>query len=174
MRELSEKGQALLDDLQPELADDPFVQQVEDALGREIQRFEDTRADVFHKRFPQYADDTYGILPMLEWLFGLPIAPPVDIETRRGSVLARIRKRGSGAGSDWAAAITSVIGNNWTHLEGPGAYQLTITIPYEPGGFTAGALSALVSKITPANLQILIAYSQGFLVGISRIGLDPL
>ena len=37
-----------------------------------------------------------------------------------------------------------------------------------------GAYGRLLREITPAHLQIITSYSEGFLIGISRIGIEPI
>jgi uncharacterized protein YmfQ (DUF2313 family) len=124
--------------------------------------------------FPPNADDTYGILARWEEFFGLPVAPNVPLATRQQNLTSQLQKRRASSGADWEKAVTQALNTgDWDYIEGPGAYQVTITYPYQPGAYTSVQVQNLIRAITPAHIQILAAYSQGFLIGISLIG-DPL
>lgn len=56
----------------------------------------------------------------------------------------------------------------------PGAYQVAIHIPYVSGAFISAQLIALLQLITPAHIQVTVGYNNGFLVGISLVGIDSL
>lgn len=161
----------MLADLMPELQDSAAVQQAVDGAARELERLEETARDIRSKLSPLNADDTYNTLKMWERLFGLPVAPPIPVEQRRALVLASLRKRKSAAGSDWVELLTLALGGtSWEHQEGPTDYLISIKIPYDPTGFTAGQVAAIARRITPAHLDIATGLIDGFLIGISLIG----
>lgn len=181
---LTPRAQELLDDMPPYWHADPTARAVIQAFASEAQRIEETAAAIRDAVFPSQAADTpvlngsatVAILSMWEMLLDLPMNPAgVTTAERRSKVLARIQKRNSGAGSDWIAALTASLGTlSWTHTEGPGSYQVTIRIPYGTGSFTAGQVLALARLITPAHIDVTVGYDEGFLVGISAVGVDAL
>lgn len=166
----------LLDDLPPYLADDVYVQAIIDAHARELQRIEDTESAIRLTMFPANADDTYGFLSLWESLLGLPVASGGTLAERRNKVLAGLQKRNAGAGSAWVALMSQALGTTpWTYEENdPGDYELTIRIPYEEGSYTASQVLVLARQITPAHIDVIPAYEEGFLVGISEIEIEPL
>lgn len=161
-----------------------MTQAVINAQANELQRIEDAAVAVTTAMFPTRSTDvpllngswTAPILSMWETLLNLPVNPSgVSLADRRSKVQAHIQKRNSGAGSDWVAVLTEGLGPvAWTHQEGPGPYQVTILIPYVAGSYSAGQVAALARAITPAHLDLSVGYAEGFLVGISLVGLEPL
>jgi hypothetical protein len=179
---LSDKAQELLLDMPPYLSDNPLVQSVINSQANEFQRIDDAAAAIRNAMFPSQASDVsilngayvVPILSMWETILGLPVAP-VGITTadRVAKVVAHIRKRNASSGADWVATLTAALGSfSWSHQEGPGAYQVTISIPYISGSYSGAQVLALAKQITPAHLNLTVRYSQGFLVGISQVGID--
>lgn len=162
----------MLDDLPPYEADDPSFQNLVNCFAKEIDRIEDVANDIRTKLFPQNADDTYMTLSMWEKLLGLTVSPTgVSIEDRRAAVLSNIRKRNAGSGASWVDLMTTAIGTlAWSHSEGPGDNQITISAPYSSGTYNAGNSAVLARRITPAHLEILATYDEGFIIGVSMIG----
>lgn len=156
-------------------ADDLFCR-IQNALAKELQRAEDVLAEIRNQMLPQNADDTYGILGMWEALYGVPVEPPgVSLEQRRSIVIAQARKRSISSGLDWEEAVTEALGTNeWSYEEGIGDYVITVRIPYAPGGYTSGQVLGLLRAITSAHIILNIGYNEGWLVGISLVGIDPL
>lgn len=170
---LTERAEVLLGDVQPELSDDPIVQMAMQAIANELDRLEDAAIALRDGFFPTTAVDP--ALSLYERGFDLPVAPPGQtIEARRALVAAHFRKRIAGSGLDWEMALTQAMGTTeYAYSEGPGPYQITIRYGFSPGAPTAAAVRAFAREITPAHIEVLASYSQGFLVGISLIG-DPL
>lgn len=155
-------------------SEDEVARAIVAAMAAELQRIESFLGVVRDQMRPQNADDTYGILGMWEALFGLPVAPAgVTLSNRRALVLAHLQKRSSGAGFDWVAQVTQALNSNqWTYSEGPGSYQVTVRFPYASGGYTSAQAAVLIGEITPAHLLLSIGYSQGWILGSSRVGQD--
>jgi hypothetical protein len=174
--ELPAKAQSVLADLPPWYSEDEIVRAVITAMTNELQRIEDFANAVRTQMYPQNADDTYGILGMWEALFGLPVQPAnATLDQRRALVKAHLQKRSSGAGSDWEAAVTQALNTNqWTYIEGPGDYQVTVRFPFVAGGYTASQAVVLIQDITPAHLELVVGYTGGWLAGVSLVGVDPL
>jgi uncharacterized protein YmfQ (DUF2313 family) len=168
-RTLSERGQAILDTIPFYYAEDPAALSVIGACANEIDRIQAMLDALQDGAFPQVADDTYGLLSLWEFLVSLPIAPPASLAARQGRVRASRRLKVA-TGTDWAAALTTAIGTaSWSHLETPGI-RVTITIPLEAGSYEGATVVQIARKLTPAHLEVAFTYSQGFLLGISKLG----
>lgn len=176
MAVLSERGNAMLDKLPPYLSDDDMIQRLVDAWGRELQRIEDFLDVLREKLRPQNADDEYGILGLWERVAEIPIEPVgVSLSARRNRLMAALRRRSVGIGEGWSDLITLLLGTEgWEHDENnPTPYKMQLEIPFPSTSYQAGALEALLRRITPAHIQMFISYSDTFRVGISEVG-DPL
>lgn len=182
-RYVSAKALELLELMPPYLTDDTLVVAIECAYGSEYQRIEDAQAAVRDAAFPTHTDDIrlptgtrVWLASMWESLLRLPVSPVgVTIAERRAKITAHIRKRNSGHGSDWVATLSEALGTTpWSYQEGPGDYQVTIHIPHAAGTYSADQVLVLAREITPAHIDVLPAYSEGFLIGISLIGVEPL
>lgn len=170
---VSDIGKKLIGLMPHFYAEDPATAAVIDPLARELQRLQDFLEVVIHQWFPQNAEDTYGQLSIREEMLGIPVAPVgLSLERRRAIVHAYAKARLSGSGEDWIALLSIALGGApFEHAENtPGAYDLKITIPFAEGSFTVGQVEALADVVTPAHLNLALAYSSGFIVGISRLG----
>jgi hypothetical protein len=167
---------AILDDLPPYESDEPTVQRIYGALGAELDRLwaklEQMRAGLE----PRTATDDLEGLSLLETLLAIPVAPLGESEvSRRQKVLAYFRARRAGTGAAWIMLLQLALGDTpWRYREGPEDWTIHIFIPYHEGSFTAGRVLALARAITPAHIDIIAGYDEGFLVGISQIGIDSL
>jgi hypothetical protein len=176
--ELHERTKDILDRTLPYYyRDDPATHSVIDPAVRELARIEEM-LNVLRASFaPQNADDTYGLLSLWEEMLLLPVAPAgVDLAVRRNTVLAWLRTRKSGAGTDWMAAITKLLGTeNWSHKEyphpsAPAPYQVAIDYPFAETSFTGGQVRQLLAVNTPAHIEVLASPGEGFVIGIAQIG----
>lgn len=174
-RVLSERALVMLGDLPPFLRDDPNVQASLQAIADEYDRVQALAEEIRRTRFPQLADDANGFLSQWEWVLGLPVAPSLSVEQRQSIVLAHLRKRHASAGKDWETAVQDAFGGTpFAYTEGPEPYTIHVVIPFGGTTLSAGRAEALLREITPAHLQIITSYSEGFLIGISRIGIEPI
>jgi uncharacterized protein YmfQ (DUF2313 family) len=166
----------MMENLPPYYEYDPTTRGFLDVVGKELQRIEDTAEGIAHQMAPLNADDTYGVLGLWEALLGLPPNPPdATVEERRNQVAANIRKRNSGSATDWVELVRTALGtSDFTWDEGPGRYHVTITYPYFDTGYTPTQVRNLVRDITPAHLKISPIFGEGFIVGVSEIGVQPL
>lgn len=174
---LAAKTLDLLDTLPRYYHQDRNVLAVLDVLGRELARVEAFMQAFMTGYFPQVADDSLGLLSVWEAILGLPIAPEgQSVADRQAAVLSAIRKRKSGTGADWVENVDTILGRgSWTYEENtPGAYQLTVLIPYDPESYRAQQARALLREITPAHMQIVTGLQQGFLVDISAVDEEPI
>lgn len=170
-RTLTQKARIILGDLPPWYEVDDISTAIIQVLAKEIKRIEDFVGEVRLQMYPGRADDKYGILARWEEFFGLPVQPNVPLATRQQLVAAQLAKRRASTGHDWELAVTTALGSgDWDYYEGPGNYQVTITYPYRVGAYTSVQVANLIREITPAHIQILASYRQGFLVGISLVG----
>jgi hypothetical protein len=166
----------MFDTMPPFYAPDSMLQGIMDALGRELQRFEDYLNDLRFRMFPQNADDKYRTLGMWEMMLGLPVEPTTQtVVQRRALVLARTGGQDVSAGSDWLAAMNRAMGGTpWSYQEGPGSYQVTLLIPFGIASFNSVQVLALARAITPAHIDVAVQYLQGFIVGEGIVGEDRL
>jgi uncharacterized protein YmfQ (DUF2313 family) len=173
---LSDRALDLLGDLPPYERDDPAIQAIIAAVADEIAVLEATANEILQGLFPQNADDTYGTLSYYERLLALPVAPPgQSLDQRRAMVLSYLATRKSASAADWVATLNRALGGAvWSYEEGPGDYQVTLHIPYEEGGYTVSQVLNLARAITPAHLDVLGSFNEGFLIGISEIGVSTL
>ena len=173
VRPMSLKADELLADLPPYEADSVWVQDVMDAVGREVERLDEFTEFIREGLRPQNATDQYRLLGMWETLMGLPVEPSgVSLIARQNRVTAAARRRKAGEGEGWVIAISLAIDTYaWTHSENdPGDYQLTVEMPFPSDAFNAGVLEAMLRAVTPAALQITVVYTDSFRVGISEVG----
>jgi hypothetical protein len=171
---LSEKGQQLIkDDLPAYYHEDPHSIAVVDAGARELQRIEDAAQEFRLGLLPHTATGAY--LRVWERTFALPVEPDgATEEQRRAKVMAHFRKRYVVAGRDWIALVSTALGTTlWDHVE-ISPYTLLIVLPYGEATWTAQTALELVREVTPANLAINVTFDNGFIVGYSQIGIDPL
>lgn len=169
---LADKAVEMLEDMPHYYADDPAATAVIDPVARELERLEAYLTDLRSEGFPQNADDSPRLLGLWELMLGLPVEPAgMTPTTRRAKVMAALRRRYAGAGAGWAAVVSEAIGTSaWTHEENvPEDYVLSVNVPVDSTGFTAGQIEQLLESVTPAHLDITLTFG-GFQVGVSRVG----
>lgn len=176
-RTLSERGQELLEALPHYYSEDPNVHAVLRAAGLELERVEALLENIRRGIWPHLADDEHLMLSLHEAQLGLPVAPEgLTLEQRRAAVLAFAARRNVRSGEFWLAALTRLVGSeNFVVEENqPGEYQLRITTPFEAGSYELGQLELLLRSITPANLDVVVVSTEGFIVGESLVGEETL
>jgi hypothetical protein len=174
---VSDLGQTMIDDLHPWQQDDPTIQNILSAIGAEVQRVQDKMLDLWMKLLPQNADDSYNSLTLWEMLVGvIPANNPVLTESQRSAlVMGYIAAHGAGSRTAWENILTLALGeSDWSFTQGPGDYQITLTLPTRSTQPLATAIIALADVVTPAHLQVFAGFTGGFLVGISQLGVEPL
>lgn len=168
-------GQTMIDDLSPELGDDPTVRNVLNAVAKECDRLSAAASSFFESMFPQNTDDTHKQLSVWEMLLGIATNPALTTVQRRAVVQGYVQQRSVGSGASWIALLSLALGTSaWSHSEGPGDYQVTITLPSRSGSPQANVIVALAARVTPAHLQVIPSFGAGFLVGISQLGVEGL
>ena len=163
---LTERGVGMLADLPPYEADDPWVQSVIETKARELERVDLLIARIVAKALPHAADDEFRFLGLWETMLGLPVETPgVSVEDRRNKLLATIQTRSAVSGSAWITSVTIALGSaDWQHQEGPGPYEVSITIPTNLA-YTVGTFTTVVRRITPAHLDVHISTAARFIIG---------
>lgn len=166
----------MLDTMPPFYRASSTIQGLLDALGREVQRFEDFLNDFRFRLFPQNADDKYRTLGMWELLLGLPVEPAsVTLATRQSLVIGRLQANSVASGAEWLAAMNRAMGGtSWAYQEGPAVNTVSLYIPFGVAAFSSVQVLALARLITPAHLDVAVIYNQGFIVGEGRVGEDRL
>lgn len=165
----------LLDDIQPELADDPAVKMVLTAVGNELARLQGLAEKLREHIFPRNATDELGVLAIYERMFGLPVQPALlTVDQRQDLVLAHFRKRIAGSGLDWQEVLQNAMGSTlFSYREGPTPNTVTIRYAFQAGAVSSALVQSFVREVTPAHVQVLATFSEGFIVGVSLVG-DPL
>ena len=168
-RTLSARGQDILASMPPYYADDPAALSVVNVCANEVDRIESMLVAIQRAALPQWADDTYGLLSLWEYLVGLPVKPAQSVAGRQARVNASRRVKVA-TGADWWTALTNAIGTtSWTHTETPGI-RVTLALPLESGSYYADTIISIARRLTPAHLDITTTYTLGFIVGISNLG----
>lgn len=173
---LSETAQSALADLPPYESNEPLVQRVYQSFANEIDRANTVAQGIRDGLMPGIATDTYNGLSMLETQLGIPIKPPgLTDDQRNTAILSWLRARRGGTGATWVALMELALGGApWRYFEGPDDWQITILIPYATDSFTALQIVAFARAITPAHIDIIAGFDEGFLMGISEVGVEPL
>lgn len=174
---LSPRGEEMLESLSAWEQNDHGVVAIMRSGADELDAIQELAEGVRDQAWPDRADDTYGLLALHEATLHLPVQPAdTSLVERQAAVRSAIQARKSGSKSNWIARMTTVMrGQQWTYAENtPGPLQLTIRIPWAAGSYSAAQVEALAQRITPAHIEIILAYDQGFIVGVSRVGQDAL
>jgi hypothetical protein len=174
---ISPTAQRLFDALPPtyglDVADaDPLVIRILEAFADDLDRARLLLEVLRDSSIPARATDEVGQLTRWLRAMNVPTAADQPESARRAQLVAAFRGRRLNTGQRWRNALTVAIGSTaWTiEPNTPGANQDTLTIPYGAGLLTAGQVEAYARRIHPAHRQLIMAYDQGFIVGVSRVG----
>jgi hypothetical protein len=162
--------------LWPPSQEDPSVVAIMRAMADELDAIEDLMLTIREQAWPHKADDTEGLLAIHERMLGIPIKPEgVSLPSRQDAARSAIQSRRVGSAKHWVDRFNALMsGNPWSYKRNsPGRGQLTITIPYSEHSYSASQVIKLAERVTPAHIELLVAYESGWLAGISRVG-DPL
>jgi hypothetical protein len=171
---LSERGQRVMDSLPHYYATDPATISAVAAATAEQDRIEAMLIAIRDGAFPQRADDTYNMLPIWESMLGLPVKPAdVPLDARRNKVMG-FRRRSVAKAREWVEALTTALGTaDWSWVREAGK-RVTISFPYVGGSYDAATVEKLARAITPTHIEVVATPAQGFIVGVSRIGVENL
>lgn len=165
----------MLEDLPPFLRDDPDIQASLLVQANELTRIQDRLDAIIAQFWPQSATNQ---MPIWEKTLGLAADDQLTIEQRQQRALAFIAQAASSSsGASWEQNVTALVGENWdynTSFSGPTARTVIVTIPFASGSSQAAYLRKLLRIIVPANMDIEVTYSDGFVVGYSLIGEESL
>lgn len=162
------------------LRDSPDHLAVIHPIAKEIERLEATVETVRAQFFPQTADI---LLKAWEAELGITIEPVgVSVADRRDIVIAFLRKlRSTPSGSDWVADITELVGSGWSyeeHIPGdagsPPENTIRIHLPFAPSSTLYARTERLIREITPAHLDLILAFTGGFLLDQSQLDQETL
>jgi hypothetical protein len=173
---LSPRAREMLDNLMVPEREDPSVIAVMRAGADELDLIQETAETVREQAWPHRADDTFGLLAIHERMLGLPPDSEATLAQRQAAAKGAVQARKLGAKANWVARMTTVMrGQQWTYEENhPAAGQLTISVPWAADDYAGRQVAAFARRITPAHVEIVMRYGQGFLVGVSRVGADAL
>lgn len=139
----------LLSGLPPFEQDSIDIQGVVGVIANELSRVEQARTDLISNFFPASSS---ALLHIYEQLLGLPPDPPhLSLAERQQIVIAFFLKlKSQGTGLEWEAAMTKLVGNNWTYREhdpadvgSPPAYTVLIRLPYSGAASVPTSLAAV-------------------------------
>jgi hypothetical protein len=163
----------LLEDLPPYEHGSRDIVGVLRAVVPELERIDAAKAQMRNDFFAH----TTTQLALFEAFLGLSAADKSEGQ-RRAAVEAWMQKMAKGkTGLDWKAALTTLIGPNWSyeeHIPGdagsPDPYVIRITLPFSSGSIKTSEAAALARAMTPAHIDLEFTYDVGFIVGISEMG----
>lgn len=169
---LHARTEELLADYPPFLQDSQVFRETLDVLVRELVRIDGAASRLREKFFPHNADDEFRTLGMWEKLFGLPVEPVgATVAARRSAVVALYQSMNEASGAGWAQTLDTLLGGApWSYQEGPADYSILLTVPYAGGTYSASQVAQIARRITPAHLDIVSTFDEGFLVGVSLVG----
>lgn len=174
------EAQAQLETLPPVLHNDPDIRAIVYVQAREAQRMEDTLDDLIAQFFPQHATELG--LAWWEALVRTTRAPlGATVADRRATVIALLQKMNSSpAGTDWVANISLLAGAGWVyeeHIPGNGSSPpentVRITLPFPPTSTLYALTEVLIGEVTPAHLDVILAYTGGFILDASQLDQEP-
>lgn len=171
---LSERSERMLGYVPPWLANDTDEQAFMRAAGEELDAIEAFMVLIRQQAWPHMADDTYGLLSIHEQTLGIDqdMIGTATIADRQALVRSRMQGRRDGRKSKWAERVDALIGvGNWDYAENtPGPHQITITLHIEETIGLADRVKQLIEAFTPVVDEVIIAFSGGFLLGVSPLG----
>jgi len=174
-RVLTERGEVWRSWLPVVLRDSPDHLAVIHACAVEMDRLEAAIDEVRRQFFPQHAD---VLLKVWEFMLRITVEPEgVTIDERREIVLATLRRmRSTPEGRDWVDNVTALVGPGWIYEEhnpadpgSPPANTIQITLPFPPDSASYTRAESLIQDITPAHLDVVLTYTDGFLLDESQL-----
>lgn len=165
----SPRLERMLEAIPPFYRRDPTVRGILNAEAKEIDRLEAAIDEVQRIPFPL---ETSTFLSLWEQFFGLPIEPEgVSLAKRQSLIALEFRRIAMMTfGSTWVERMDEVIGGKWSHEEDEGI--LNIVVPFGENSGRVRFLATYARTITPANLEIHIFFEEGFILGISQLGVS--
>lgn len=178
----SPRAMEMLGDVPPIMREVPEVRAILYGDAKETERQEATIAALRAEMFPQTA--TAVGLPWHERLFQLTQAPPGLTEAERQDTVlgAALRLNQDPTGADWEDGVTLILGTTaWTYREHdpadpttPDPYVIEIVLPFSPANFDYGRAETLIRAQGPAGWDYVLTYVEGFELGESQLGEEPL
>lgn len=153
--------------------EDPNVQTVLIAAGKELDRIEELMELVRDQAWPHHADDTYGLLSMHERAAKLSVAPEgLTVAARQQRLKSVIQSRRDGRKGTWASRMNQLVGvGAWRAEEAtPGANQITVYLNALPSTGLGRVYQPAIERFTPAAVQVFVTYEPSFIIGESPIG----
>lgn len=181
-RVLTALGQEFLEEIPHQFRRDPDIRAVIDVKSREVQRLRDRLEALSAGVFPQL-DSAGAYTAIWEFTLGLSVNPDgYTLADRRSRVLAFLQKlHRTGSGLDFEQTASQLMGITWTYQEhipgdalSPPENTIRVKIAYASSSLKAADIRALLRAIIPAHLEIQVQYDEGFIIGDSLIGIDPL
>lgn len=154
----------------------PFLERLVLGAANAIDRLEARALAVRDALIPNPGPDPFGLRAAWETVVGLPPAPDGATDAQRHSkIAARLQTMGDGSANTTVEALRQAGGNQINVLiNTPVPLVDTLEMPYDPDTYNAAQVEALAERIWPAHRDLVMHYSQGFLLDASRLDSDSL
>lgn len=171
---VSEPGAAMLGMMPPFHTEDPHIVGIVDSLGREAANAETAIEATSLLFFPMRMKDP-AHFAIWEYALDLPTDPAIPLHNRRNAIINRMRSFATaGAGYNWVNAVSALV-DSWSYEENePDGYMIRIRTGYDSDSVQARQLIELVRSITPAHLDVVYEFGDGFILGASQLSVDTL
>lgn len=173
---LSETVRRMLATLPAYYDSESIVERIMQARANEVDRF-DTLIDAISTQVqPGQATDELGLLGMWEFVLGLPIRPPdATVAQRQSKADAALRRLDAGSSEQAMEVLEAAIGGSFVVLrDTPDPLRDTLEIPYDAGSYNAAQVEAIAQRIWPAHRELLMRYSEGFILDVARLDAETL
>lgn len=172
---LTAQGLAMLNDIPSWFRGDPDVQGFTHAMARELNTFE-TNLELIRSSFvPTRAS---VLLEVWEFTLGLEVNPALlTLAEREDRVVTFLRSLGGDpSGLAWEGKVTAILGSTYVYAEhdpadggSPAANVIRFTITGSPTSAGLDIIQRYLRQITPANLEIDIAFTGAFILDVSQL-----
>jgi hypothetical protein len=170
-REMSARGQALLEDLPPVLQRNHVMRAICNAEGSEFEIL-DEKIDMVRRNLIPVT--TRELLAIVETELGLSVDDALSDDDRAATVVAYMSRAAlDDTGVNWERLAGFILGTSWTYsVGGVNNSELVVTVSFAEGSVRADLAQSLLETITPATMTINVVYAEGFLLDISPLDDD--
>lgn len=150
---------------------DPIVARWLESQAVEINRQRALLQAIRATSIPAVADDTVGALSRWEFALRLPInAPGATLDQRRTAVCGALQSRSIIGGAGFTAALRAYASPNHLNITTNAPSPLQVSIVVDEDDADLESIRQFAERIAPANLEILMGFTGGWIVGVSRVG----
>lgn len=164
----SPRLERMLETIPPFYRNDPVVRGLLNAEAKELDRLEEALLAVQLIPFPRRSEK---FLSLWEQFFDIPIEPEESITVRQNLVLREFQRIAQVTyGIVWEERLGAAIGGVWTYEEDEGI--INIILPYSEGAGKTRFITNYARAITPAAWEIHVFFAEGFILGVSELGVS--